>query len=71
VQHVDEVTIEDSSLSQEGDSLAVLFRTGSVVLIDLNLDSWQRLACQRANRNLTPEEWGQFFGDEPYRETCG
>jgi WD40 repeat protein/DNA-binding SARP family transcriptional activator len=71
VQHVDEVTIQDSSLSQEGDSLAVLFRTGSVILIDLNLDSWQQLACQRANRNLTQEEWQQFFGEEPYRKTCG
>ena len=27
-------------------------------------------ACSRVGRNLTPDEWRQFFGDEPYRKTC-
>lgn len=27
-------------------------------------------ACQVANRNLTGEEWRQYFGSEPYRQTC-
>jgi hypothetical protein len=21
-------------------------------------------------RNLTPDQWHQYLGDEPYRETC-
>jgi roadblock/LC7 domain-containing protein len=27
-------------------------------------------ACARMTRNLTPEEWRQHLGDEPYRKTC-
>jgi WD40 repeat protein len=27
-------------------------------------------ACRRVNRNLTLEEWRQYLGSEPYRETC-
>jgi len=27
-------------------------------------------ACQRANRNLTIDEWRQAMGGEPYRRTC-
>jgi WD40 repeat protein len=27
-------------------------------------------ACARLNRNLTQQEWRQFFPDEPYRKTC-
>lgn len=27
-------------------------------------------ACSRLNRNLTPEEWKQHVGDEPWRKTC-
>ncbi len=26
--------------------------------------------CQRLSRNLTPEEWRQYLGEEPYRKTC-
>jgi len=26
--------------------------------------------CSRLSRNLTKEEWQQYFGDEPYRTTC-
>jgi WD40 repeat protein len=27
-------------------------------------------ACSRLIRNLTPDEWRQHLGDEPYRKTC-
>lgn len=27
-------------------------------------------ACKRVTRNLTPDEWRQYLGDEPYRATC-
>jgi WD40 repeat protein len=26
--------------------------------------------CSRLTRNLTPEEWRQYIGDEPYSKTC-
>ncbi len=28
-------------------------------------------ACRRLPRNLTREEWRQYLGEEPYRQTCG
>ena len=27
-------------------------------------------ACSRLSRNLTQQEWQQYFDDEPYRATC-
>lgn len=32
--------------------------------------SWKRAACRIANRNLTQQEWRQYFGDLPYHKTC-
>jgi WD40 repeat protein len=29
-----------------------------------------RVACSRVKRPLTPQEWRQYLGDVPYRETC-
>lgn len=58
------------SFSPNGDKLVAVFRDGRVFKWEMDLESWLELACQRANRNLTQEEWGQFFGDEPYRATC-
>ena len=29
-----------------------------------------RQACSRLTRNLTPAEWTQYLGEEPYRKTC-
>lgn len=70
-EEVEEINIADMSLSPDGSTLGVLTRTGEIVLLDLDLESWKTLACQRANRDLTQEEWQQFFGEEPYRATCG
>ena len=42
---------------------------GGVVLWDVDLESWQRLAGRIANRNFTRDEWRQYFPDEPYRPT--
>jgi WD40 repeat protein len=36
---------------------------------DIDLDSWQHLAAQVANRNFTWDEWRQYFPDESYRRT--
>jgi WD40 repeat protein len=54
----------------DGQQFALGADDGSVILWDVSQASWQSLACGRANRNLTEEEWRQFFGDEPYRLTC-
>jgi WD40 repeat protein len=42
----------------------------SPVLLDLDVESWQATLCQRAGRNLTPTEWRQYLGAQPYRATC-
>ena len=42
---------------------------GGVLLLDVDLCSWARLAGQIANSNFTCDEWRQYFPDEPYRRT--
>jgi hypothetical protein len=42
----------------------------AIILWDLGLESWQDHACQRANRNLTPDEWATYLPAQPYRATC-
>ena len=54
----------DSLTLVSGDS------SGIAILWDLELESWKNKACQRANRNLTPEEWQRYFGEQPYHDTC-
>ena len=38
--------------------------------LTLDPDEWSDAACETAGRNLTPEEWEHYFGDEPYHQTC-
>jgi WD40 repeat protein len=45
-------------------------RNGVVVTWDFNRNSWQTLACQIANRNLTLSEWNQYISYIPYHKTC-
>jgi DNA-binding SARP family transcriptional activator/WD40 repeat protein len=46
--------------------------SGSVVqAVDLRPDALAHLACERAGRNLTVDEWVVYMpADEPYRPTC-
>ncbi|MGQ9765717.1 MAG: outer membrane protein assembly factor BamB family protein, partial [Armatimonadota bacterium] len=46
----------------EGESYVTIFPTQVDDLIDL--------VCARLSRNLTYEEWRQYFGEEPYQRTC-
>jgi hypothetical protein len=43
---------------------------GTVILWDVDIESWEERACRIANRNLTLLEWAQYLEDEPYRKTC-
>jgi hypothetical protein len=40
-----------------------------MVLFDIDLESWKDRAGQIANRNLTRQEWSQYFPDTPYHAT--
>lgn len=39
----------------------------SVILWDMNAESWERRARRIANRNFTSDEWRRYMGDEPYQ----
>jgi WD40 repeat protein len=54
----------------DGSAFVTVDRSGLIQLWEFNLEGWLERACQRANRNMTPDEWQQLFGDEPYRLTC-
>ncbi|HEU0141346.1 MAG TPA: hypothetical protein VFQ79_16605 [Bryobacteraceae bacterium] len=38
--------------------------------IDVDIASWAKRACARANRNLSADEWRRYLPDEPLRDTC-
>jgi len=42
----------------------------AIILWDVSLEGWQAHACHMANRNLTPEEWASYLGDQPYEKSC-
>jgi hypothetical protein len=71
---VPEGEVQSVAFSPDGKTLAAGYAAGvrgegGVVLWDMDLDSWRRLAGQIANRNLTRAEWRQYFPDTPYRPT--
>jgi hypothetical protein len=43
---------------------------GTIVLWDVNVESWLAHACMVANRNLTDQEWRSYFGEVPYKKIC-
>lgn len=38
---------------------------------DMNVGSWIRLACTKANRDLRPDEWAELLPDDAIVPTCG
>jgi WD40 repeat protein len=55
--------------SQDGTVLLWDSRRGAAASDGSQWDVVQR-ACIVAGRDLTPAEWTEHLGDEPYRETC-
>ena len=43
---------------------------GSTWTVDTRLDSWVDRACTIAGRNLSHEEWKEYFPDRAYEVTC-
>ena len=60
-------SVTDVAFSPDGRRLAVAGR--NTTLWYVNFDSWQCRAAEMAGRNLTHEEWSNYFQDEPYRPT--
>jgi WD40 repeat protein len=62
--------IENVVFSPQHDVLASVGEDDSIVFWDVGFEGWFSRACRIANRNLTPKEWGTYFGNRPYRKTC-
>jgi WD40 repeat protein len=57
------------TFSPDSKTLACAYIDGTIMFWDFAIESWETRACAIANRNLTPEEWGQYLGNLPYRKT--
>jgi len=62
--------VSSLAFSPTGDRLLSGGHDGMVYLWPMELKQWMELACDRAGRNMTQEEWTTYFGDEPYQRTC-
>jgi WD40 repeat protein len=63
-------TIKTIAFSPDAASLAAGSEDGAVRAWLLQLDGLVDLACRTAGRNLSKDEWNQFFSGEVYRATC-
>lgn len=63
-------TILDVTFSADGSYVATGDQSGNVGLWLVWPAHWEHEACARLSRNLTPDEWRESLGNEPYRKTC-
>ena len=56
--------------SPDGNCVATASEDGTVQIWLWQPEGLIAEACSRLTRNLTEEEWQQYLGGEPYRETC-
>ncbi|MCP4289575.1 MAG: protein kinase [Gammaproteobacteria bacterium] len=56
--------------NQDGSRILVTGSGGRVEQYFTQLEDLIAVSCERLTRNLTPAEWQQFMGDQPYRATC-
>ena len=58
------------SFSPSGDRLLSGGHDGLVFLWPMEPELWIEIACERAGRNMTSEEWTTYFGSDPHQKTC-
>jgi hypothetical protein len=58
------------TVSRNGRLVAAALDDGVVRVSFLSPADLIAEACARLTRNLTPGEWRQYLGDEPYAATC-
>jgi WD40 repeat protein/DNA-binding SARP family transcriptional activator/energy-coupling factor transporter ATP-binding protein EcfA2 len=54
----------------DGHTVSIAASNGQMFRWDTDPAAWVSYACQLSGRNLTPDEWHEVFGSEPYRKTC-
>jgi WD40 repeat protein len=62
--------ITDLTFSPDGSILISSANSPALVTWSMVPDDWMEMACQKANRNLSIDEWNMYFPTEPYRKTC-
>jgi WD40 repeat protein len=62
--------LDGLAFSLDGRLLAIGSRSGTVLSMDIDAESWTQRACELAGRNFTAAEWKQFLPDQAYRPTC-
>lgn len=62
--------IKNVVFSPQKGVMASVSEDDSIVFWQVDFEEWSSRACGLANRNLTPKEWGTYFGNRPYRKTC-
>jgi hypothetical protein len=55
---------------EDSHTLVIPTAAGDVYHWDTRVEEWIKFACQVAGRNLTPDEWTEAFGSEPFHRTC-
>ena len=60
------------SITYRSDSsgLVIASTDGRTWIADTRTNTWVERACAITGRNLTNDEWGQFFPSRPYEPTC-
>jgi WD40 repeat protein len=62
--------VYDLRFTQNGSTLASSSYDNTVRLWNMNVDELINLACKKAGRNFTKQEWALYFSEEAYRATC-
>jgi WD40 repeat protein/tRNA A-37 threonylcarbamoyl transferase component Bud32 len=57
-------------LSPDGRRLVETHGNGKGAVWDVDPESWERRACDLANRTLTRKEWEEFLPSRPYEPAC-
>ncbi len=63
--------VDSVAFSPDGNTLASGSSDHTVILWDVNPESWLKQLCYIANRNFSQKEWREYMGEQrPFEKTC-